>query len=279
VTLLRGFPAKYPDHRLIPDSRFLLGQALLASGDSREGLNELRAFAAAYPSHDLAPDARRLSADAVLKKGTKAEQAEEYKQLLAQSPPTPEGLYDAGVIATRLGRARDAESAWARLRKEFPDHVLAGRASLELAQAAFSRNAFKDASALAQAAQKSSEQPVRAEALVLLGESELRQKRYQTAYEAFQRAVEAPGQDPGLRFRSLAGIGLVMEEQRQWAQAAKYYDEVAAKSPDKTLRAWAKERRAAIALKLKAEPKAAPRSAAPAPKKTPAAASGQGLRS
>ena len=186
-----------------------------------------------------------------MKKGSKAELADEYKQLLAQSPPTAEGLYDAGVIASKLGRPRDAEAAWARLRKEFPDHALAGRAALELAQGAFTRSAWKDASALAQSATNSSESAVRAEALVLLGESELRLKRYPTAYQAFQQAVEAPGQDPALRFRSLAGIGLLMEEQRQWAQAAKYYEEVAAKSPDTTLRNWAKERRAAVAAKLK----------------------------
>jgi len=267
VALLRAFPTKYPGHRLVPDSRYVLGQALVASGDSKEGLGELRAFAANYPNHDLAPQARRLAADAVMKKGSKAEQENEYKQLLAQSPPTAEGLYDAGVIASKLARPRDAEAAWARLRKEFPDHALAGRAALELAQGAFTRSAWKDASVLAQSAAKSSESAVRAEALVLLGESELRLRRYATAYQAFQLAVEAPGQEPALRFRSLAGIGLVMEEQRQWTQAAKYYEEVAAKSPDTTLRNWAKERRAAVAAKLKPgvdQPKPGPRSAAPA---------------
>jgi TolA-binding protein len=281
VALLRAFPAKYPGHRLAPDSRYLLGQALLAAGDSKEGLSELRAFAANYPNHDLAPQARRLAVDAVVKKGSKAELGDEYKQLLAQSPPTAEGLYDAGVIAAKLGRPRDADAAWARLRKEFPDHALAGRAALELAQGAFTRSAWKDASALAQSAAKSSEPAVRAEALVLLGESELRLKRYLTAYQAFQQVVEAPapGPEPALRFRSLAGIGLVMEEQRQWAQAAKYYDEVAAKSPDSTLRNWAKERRAAMAAKLKPsadQPKAGPKSAAPAPKKLSAAPVGGG---
>ena len=73
-----------------------------------------------------------------------------------------------------------------------------------------------------------------------------------------------------------------MEEQQQWTQAAKYYDEVAAKSPDGTLRNWAKERRAAVAAKLKpdAAPKPGPpKSAAPGPKKPAAGASGSGGRS
>ena len=275
VTLLRAFPAKYPAHRLVPDSRFLLGQALVASGDAREGASELRGFVAAYPTHDLAPQARRLAADAMIKKGNKAELSDEYRQLMAQSPATPEALYDAGVIAAKLGRQRDAEVAWARLRKEFPESALATRAALELAQAAFTRSAWKDASALAQAASKSTEPAVRAEALVLLGESELRQKRYPTAYQAFQQAVEAPGQEAALRYRSLAGIGLLMEEQRQWSQAARYYEEVATKSPDTTLRNWAKERRAAVAARLKSDSKSdsapRPKSDAPASKKPTAA--------
>ncbi len=264
VPLLRGFTTKHPDHRLLPDARYLLGEALLASGESREGVVELRAFASAYPSHELTPQARRAVVDTLLDKGMKTELVDEYRTLVAQAPASAEGLYDAGVIATRLNRPRDAESAWVRLRKEFPAHPLTARASLDLAQAAFNRDAFKDASTLAQAATRSAEEPVRAEALVLLGESELRLKQYPAAMQAFKSAAEAPGQEPALRFRALAGAGLAHEEQRQWREAARYYDEVAAKSPDKTLRAWAKERSAVVAAKLKAPAeKAAPEKAAP----------------
>jgi cellulose synthase operon protein C len=264
VALLRSFPTKYPQHRLLPAARYMLAQGLLDSGESKEGQAELRAFILAYPNHELTPPARRLMSDTVLRKGSKADLAEEYKRRLAESPPTAEALYDAGVIASRLGRARDAETVWARLRKEFPDHALAARAALDLAQAAFSRNAFKDSAALAQAASKSGDDAVRAEGFLLLGESELRLKRYGPALQAFESGIETPGLEPALRFRALAGSGLALEEQQKWAQAARYYDEVAAKSPDKTLRAWAKERRAAIAAKLKPVPdgKATPKSSA-----------------
>ncbi len=261
IPLLEGFQSKYPDHTLAPAARYTLGQALLASGQTREGLAELRAFISAYPDHELAAQARRQVADAVLRKGSKADLAAEYKRLIAQSPPTAESLYDAGVIASRLGRTRDAETAWARVRKDFPDHALAPRAALDLAQAAFSRNAFKDAAALAQAASKSGDGAVRGEGFLLLGESELRLKRYPGALQAFRSALASNGLEAGLRFRALAGSGLALEEQQQWAQAAHYYDEVAAKSPDETLRAWAKERRKAIASKVKpTEGKAAPKS-------------------
>ncbi|HEV8440742.1 MAG TPA: tetratricopeptide repeat protein [Methylomirabilota bacterium] len=264
VPLLRSFATKYPDHRLLPSARYLLGQALLDAGESREGLAELRAFVAAHPNHELAPEARRLITGSVLRKGSKVDLTDEYKQLMAQSPPTAEALYDAAVIASRLGRAREAEVAWARIRKEFPDHALAARAALDLAQAAFGRSAFKEAAALAQAASKSEDESLRAEGFLLLGESELRLKRHATAYQAFQSALDGTGLDPALRFRALAGSGLALEEQQKWTQAARYYDEVAAKSPDKTLRAWAKERRAAIAAKLKPTPdgKAGPKSSA-----------------
>ncbi len=61
--------------------------------------------------------------------------------------------------------------------------------------------------------------------------------------------------DSQVRYRALAGSGLAMEEQKQWAQAARYYEEVAVKSPDKTLRAWAKERRDAVTAQLGGAPK------------------------
>jgi len=259
VPLLREFATKYPNHRLVPASRYELAQALIAAGETKDGLAELRAFMAAYPEHELIPQARRLAADTVAKKGGKAELADEYKRLMAQSPATAESLYDAAAMAVRLGRPRDAETAWARVRKEFPDHPLAARSALDLGQAAFGRNAFKDAAAFGQAASKSGENAVRAEGFLLVGESELRLKRPAAALTAFQSAVDGPGLEPALHYRALAGSGLALEDQQKWAQAARYYDEVAAKSPDKTLRAWAKERRAAISAKLNpAEPKPKP---------------------
>jgi hypothetical protein len=72
-----------------------------------------------------------------------------------------------------------------------------------------------------------------------------------------------------MRYRALAGAGLAHEEQRQYKQAARFYEEVAAKSPDKTLASWAKERLAAVNEAARAE-------AAPAPKATPKKSSPSG---
>ena len=158
VAVLEPFPAKYPEHRLAPEARYYLALARLAAGDTVEGAAQLRAFSRAYPGHELAPSARRAALDAQIKAGRKKELAEEYAALMAEKPPTPEGLHDAGAVAVALDRPRDAEAAWGRLRKEFPDHLLTARVSLDQAQAAFTKKNFKDASALGRSASKRSEE-------------------------------------------------------------------------------------------------------------------------
>src|SRR5882724_2987287 len=251
VTLLEAFPTKYPDHRLVPDSRYYLARAKIAAGNTDEGMAQLRAFTRTYPNHELGSSARRAALDSQLKSGKKKDIADEYATLMAQKPPTPEALYDAGALAAGLDRPKDVEAAWGRLRKEFPDHALAGRASLEQAQAVFAKNNFKDAAALGRVAAKSTEDAVRGEGLLIVGESEIKLRRPAPALTAFQAAADTPGLEPALRYRALAGTGLAYEEQKQWTQAAKYYDEFAAGSPDKTLAGWAKTRRTAIAPNLK----------------------------
>lgn len=256
VALLESFPTKYPTHRLVAEARYYLGRARLAAGDINKGAAELRAFARAYPGHELTPSARRVALDAQIKGGKKKELAEEYGALMAEEPPTPQGLSEAGAIGVALDRPQDADAAWGRLRKEFSDHPLAARASLDQAQAAFGKKNYKDAVALGRAAAKSPESAVRGEALLLVGESETKLRRPAQALPAFQAAADTAGLEPALHYRALAGAGLAHEEQKQWVQAAKYYDEVAEKSPDKTLSAWAKARRAAIAPNLKPPRKA-----------------------
>ncbi len=257
VAVLEPFQAKYPGHRLAPEARYYLARARLAGGHTAEGVAQLRAFARAYPGNELAPSARRLALDAQIKGGKKKELAEEYALLIAEKSPTPEGLSEAGTIAVALGRPRDAETAWGRLQKEFSSHPLAARASLELAQAAFSKKNFKDASAFGRVAAKSPEDAVRGEALLVVGESEIKLRHPALALPAFQAAAKTPGLEPPLHFRALAGSGLAHEDQKQWAQAAKYYEDVAERSPDKTLADWARKRRAAIATHLKPAAKTA----------------------
>jgi TolA-binding protein len=258
AAVLALFVNRDPPPSLLPDATYLRGFSLVSAGKTAEGVRELKAFVTASPRHELVPQARRVVVDALLRDGSKAELAAEYDALLKQSPPTVEGLYDAGVIAQKLGKEKDAEVAWRGLRSKFPDHALTARASLELADIALKRNQFKESLAHALKASESEELAVKLGALLLMGESELKQKHPQAALKAFQSAEALEAGDPARHFRAVAGRGLAHEELRQWAAAAKAYEAVAEESPDKTLRQWAKERLAAVRARLTPPSKARP---------------------
>ncbi|MBI2493721.1 MAG: tetratricopeptide repeat protein [Candidatus Rokubacteria bacterium] len=250
--LLAGFATKYPSHRLAPDAQYLLGFARVQAGDTRAGIADLRAFLAAHPQHELAASARRTVTEALARFGDRTELQETYKALLEQTPPTAETLYDAGAIAGRLGKARDQEAAWRRLRKEFPEHPLATRAALDLASAAFKRKDWKEAAAQAHAAAEDEDEGLRAEALLLAGEADLKLNRLPAAAKSFEAVGAVNNVEAGVRYRALAGLGLAREQQRDWKAAFAAYEAVAARSPDATLRDWARARAAAVKGKLNA---------------------------
>ena len=250
--LLAGFATKYPSHRLAPDAQYLLGWTRVQAGDTRAGIADLRAFVAAHPEHELAASARRTVTEALARFGDRTELQETYKALLEQTPPTAEALYDAGAIAGRLGRARDQEAAWRRLRKEFPEHPLATRAALDLASAAFKRKDWKEAAAQAHAAAEGEDEGLRAEALLLAGEADLKLSRLAAAAKSFEAVGAVKNVEAGVRYRALAGLGLAREQQRDWKAAFAAYEAVAARSPDATLRDWAHARAAAVKGKLNA---------------------------
>src|SRR4029453_16993528 len=177
VPLLTGYAAKYPKSRLVPDAQYLLGTARIAAGERDAGMEDLKAFIAAHPSHPMAAAARQGITGTLAKSGNKTQQQSAYTQLMQQSPPTPEGLYDAGLIAGRLGQPQNQEAAWRRLRKEFPNHPMAHQAALELARTSFKKKSWQDAVTQAKAAGASGDDAVRAEAFLLAGESELKLNR------------------------------------------------------------------------------------------------------
>src|SRR5256884_8077978 len=165
-----------------------------------------------------------------------------YKALIEQTPPTPEALYDAASLAGRLGRPSDQEAAWRRLRKEFPDHALAARAALDLANAAFKRKDWKEAAAQANAAARSSEDGVRAEALGLAGESELKLGRYSVAAKASEAVGGVKNVEAGVRYRALAGLGLAREQLKDLPGALAADGAGAGESPDGKRRGWGRGR-------------------------------------
>jgi len=266
VAVLQPFAAKYPGSRLAPDAQFLLGWAKTNSGDARGGLADLRAFVSANPTHDQAPAARKIIAQAMARAGgDREEQLEAYKVLMEQEPASADALYNAVQIATRLSRPKDVDAAWKRLSADFPDHALTRRAALERANVAFKEKNWKAAAALGQQAARSDDDAVKAEALLLVGESELKQKRFAPAAKAFEAVKSVGDVDAGVRYRAMAGLGLAREEQQDWKAALAAYESVVNRSPDATLRDWARER--ATAMKSRLAKPGAPAPSKPAPKK------------
>lgn len=250
LPLLDGFTRKQSGHKLIADAKYLLAWTRLQTGDHRGGLADLRAFVAAYPQHAETPTARRLMTQTMARHGDSNEQLEVYKVLMTESPVTPEALSEAALIAGRLGRSREQEAAWRKLRAEFADHALGQRAALDLASGAYKRKDWKEVLGHAAAASKSDDEPVRVEAWLLTGEAELKLKHFPAAEKAFTAVVKVKDAEPGVRYRALAGLGLAHEEQREWRQALSAYQSVAGKSPDATLREWAKERVRAVKARM-----------------------------
>src|SRR5204862_189581 len=94
---------------------------------------------------------------------------------------------------TRLDRPRDREVAWKRLSTDFADHPLTRRMALDLASAAFKQKSWKTAASYATLAVKSDDDAVKSEAWLMVGESELKQKRLAGA--AAPRPLEPPPPD------------------------------------------------------------------------------------
>jgi TolA-binding protein len=250
IPVLEDFRAKYPNDKLLPDAQYLLGWARVGAGEARAGVDDLRAFVTAYPNHELVPAAKLLMSRTLVGEGGRAGMEDAYQALMTETPPTAENLWEAASVAARLGRPADQEAAWRKLRQEFPDHALGRRASLELASLAYKRKDWKGAVWLAHLAGQSDEDAVKSEGWLLAGESELKLKRFDAAEKAFETALGVAGITAAVRFRALAGLGLAHEEQREWREALTAYESVASKSPDTTLREWARDRAAAVKKEL-----------------------------
>ena len=267
VALLGGYATRFPDSPFLPEAAYLLGWSAMAGGESEAAASTLKEFVARYPTHELARRARSDLVELLLRQGKKAEVEQEVQTLLAAKSPTPEGLSDAALFAQKIGRQKDTESAWRKLRQEFPQHPLAQQASLELARLAFDRRDFKESASSAERAAQSEDAAVRLEALTLLGESELKQKRQKPALKAFQSAVDLGLTDSPLHYRAVAGAGLAHEALKEWALASKAYELVARASPDRALKEWAGKRLAQVRDHLKPPSKATPQKSS-SPKST-----------
>jgi hypothetical protein len=104
---------------------------------------------------------------------------------------------------------------------------------------------------------------VRAAALLLAGEAELKLRRYPEAVKAFEGVGSIEGVDASVRYRAVAGLGVAHEEQQHLKPALAAYETVVSKSPDPRLREWAQERVKAVRGRLTKTPPARPADAKP----------------
>ena len=81
---------------------------------------------------------------------------------------------------------------------------------------------------------------------LLEGESELKLNRYKEAAKSFETVGGVKNLEAADRYRALAGLGLAREQLGEIRAALAAYDAVASKSPDVTLRNWARDRAAAV---------------------------------
>ena len=241
VKQFREVVANWPDHPLAGSAFYYAARTLVELKRYPDAAPMLSEFPTKYPNHPMIPEAQKLLA---VTRSTGGDTA-----------VSPEDLYEAARTAGRLGRTKDQEAAWRRLRKEFPDHALSKRAALELANVTFTRREYKDAGTLARIAASSDDEAVRAEAWLLAGESDLKLKRFAEAAKAFESVTTVERVDAGIRYRAVAGLGLAHEERQQWRPALTAYESVASKSPDAALREWAQERVKVVKGRLATAPK------------------------
>lgn len=227
-----------------------------------------RELLSAFPDHALAPSAT-LQAARTLADQKKTSEATalltDFKKKFPNSPLVPDAMFWSGYLKAtgsdpRSGVAdlraflsaypNHAQAAAARKAIEQADTQLTRKTALDQANAAFKQKNWKAAVTHATAATKSDDDSVRSEAWLLIGESELKQKRFAPAAKAFEAVGAVSEVESSVKFRALAGLGLAREEQQDWKGALTAYEAVANRSPDTTLRDWARERVTAVKARV-----------------------------
>jgi len=264
LPLLTTFATKFPGSKLNPDAQYLLGWVKYNNGDRQGGLSDLSAFVTANPNHEQAPEARRLLAQGLAKYGDRSQRLAAYKTFMSQDPATAEGYYQAADIAAGLSMRAEQDAAWRKLRAEFPQDALTRKMASDLAAAAFKQKNWKDTVTLGAIAAQSDDESVKADGWLLVGEAELKQRHFPQAAKAFEAVGAIQDVEVSARFRALAGLGLAREEQKEWKAALAAYETVATKSPDTTLRDWARERVAEVKRQMPQTPKTNGNGAKPA---------------
>jgi TolA-binding protein len=271
LALLTPYATRYPGSPYLAEARYLLGVAQLESGRP-EGVRTLEQFIAQAPRSELAPTARLLAAETQAKAGRHREALEQYQAIVRTAPANalvPPALYQIGVLSLRLNRPADAEAAWTTLRREYPQHALAGPAGLETARLHAGRKQWEPALQVARAVAEGKGEE-RSDALLIVGQSALQLRRNGEAAQAYHAVVaEAPPASKRY-FEGLAGLAAALEAATDKDGAKRAYREIVDTSQDPELVRWAKARLAAL------EAPAPPPREKPPPKPKAPARSGRG---
>ena len=266
LALLGPYATRYPRSPYLAETRYLLGVAQLEAGRP-EGVRTLEQFITQNSGSDLVPTARILAAEAQAKAGRPREALEQYQALVRAAPTdarAPSALYHIGELSLRLNRPADAEAAWTTLRRDFPQHALAGPAGLQTARLQATRKQWEPALEVAQsvATLKGEE---RSDALLVVGQSALQLRRSAEAAQAYHAVVVEAAPASKRYFEGLAGLAAALEAGTDKEGARRAYREIVDTSQDPELARWAKGRLAAL------EAPAPPPREAPRPKSKPKA--------
>ncbi len=208
------------------EAALVVGEAKLKLKDYAGALDVFKTVTA--PGVDAALRYRALAGSAVAE-----EEQRKLDAALALYTEVAEGSPDAALQQWARDRVGAVQVQQRRLR-EF--------AELDQATALLKAKKYADALAQGQALAQSEDANLRAGALLLVGDAELKLKQPAAALAAFDAAAAVPGLDAASRYRALAGSGVAHEEQQQWQDALARYQEIAAGSADGTLHQWARDR-------------------------------------
>jgi TolA-binding protein len=244
LAILGPYASRFPQSPFLIETQYLLGVAQLETGLLAEGVRTLEQFVARQPSHELSPTARVLLGEAHAKAGRPREAIGHYQALIRYAPThalVPQALYQIGGLSANLGLTRDAETAWKQLRRDHAADPLAELAGLELASLYVKRRQLDRAAETAREV-ADARGAQRVEALLLLGETQLKAGKTAEARGAYTTAIAEVAADAPARFRALAGVGLVAETEKDPEGAKRAYGEITEKAEDEELIKWARAR-------------------------------------
>lgn len=203
------FTEKYPQSVFRPEALFSAAESYLQAAKANDALNTYEKFIETYPKDDRACLARLQRGKVFKALKRYKEGADELLLIPDESPACPvidQALLDAAECLMSMGDSEGASKVLRRLINERKDSQLTPRARFTLALALFNTGRDMEADkVLADIASMYPSSPVRALALVKLGERSLAKNDYAKAEEYF-RLVEKDFKEDPLSESAVLGI-------------------------------------------------------------------------